>query len=83
MEAIIAIVSTNLVTGFLRNYVYKKWGSTGVQVALFLVSLAVSAVIALKDSNMAVKKVMEVAVALFMSAMALYEVLWKKLPKFE
>lgn len=83
METIAMVLFTNIGTQFFKKYVYPKYGATGVQAVLFIVSLFVSGVMLVKESNFAVKKFFEVGSAVFMVAITTYEVLWKKFTMFK
>lgn len=82
MTPYIIVVLVNIATSFFKKVVFPKFGATGVQVILFVLSMLAAFVVYYNGINPSFAHVAGIAVKIFMSAIVLYEVLLKKFDVF-
>lgn len=74
------VVAVNVLTALVKKYVYPKYGRTGVQVVVFV--LAVIGAVYMRYGA-SVEAYATAAIAIFTTAIALYEVLWSRIAFFK
>jgi len=79
---IIIVVAINLLTQVLKKFIFPKWGKFGVQAFVFLLALVGTGVYSLYASNVEFQALVAKALQLLTGAIALYELILKRLPIF-
>ena len=83
MTPFISVFLVNIATSFFKKWIYPKFGSTGVQLVLAMLSVVAALVFYFKGINASFAHILQVSTGIFLSAMALYEVLLKKFNIFK
>lgn len=76
IEPAVAVVLINLLTTLAKRYIVPKWGATGVQVIVALLALIAAWYLQYGGS---LEMYVAAAGSYFALAIALYEVLWKRI----
>ncbi|MBX4188111.1 MAG: hypothetical protein KW793_03175 [Candidatus Doudnabacteria bacterium] len=79
LTATIMIVATNLLVTFIKKYIQPKYGAIGVHVLVFLIALGVVSVQSLMTQFLPFKLFIQDVAGLGITAIATYEILWKRL----
>jgi multisubunit Na+/H+ antiporter MnhC subunit len=70
---------TNIFSQFLKGYVAKKWGATGVLVTVFIVSFVISIGWYFIKSSESLMVVFQQGLMILSASIALYEIILKRL----
>ena len=81
VEIIIAL-GINILTAFLKQYIYPKFGSIGVQVAVFALALVGAVGYGFYQQSLMFQQVIIQALGTLAIAISVYEVILKRLPFF-
>lgn len=76
---IVGAFALSLLTQFVKNIVFPKYGATGVHILMFILACLGVVCVGLYTSMPSVAKIIEEGLALLASAIAMYEVLLSKL----
>lgn len=71
---IITILGVNILTSFLKKYVYPKFGKTGVQFVLFVLCFIGATLWSLKEKYTSIGTFIATGTAIFMMSISFYEV---------
>lgn len=82
LTAISVVFAVNVLTSFLKKFVFKKLGSGGVQITVFVLALIGALYMTYAGQFPTIKVWIESALGIFSFAVALYEVILNRIPAF-
>lgn len=80
---IVTILGINVLTSFLKKYIYPKFGKVGVQFTLFILCFIGATLWSLKEKYASIGAFFATGMAIFMMAISLYEVVLQYFPIFK
>lgn len=83
MTELALVFSINVLTSFVKRWVYPKWGKTGTQVLAFVLALIGAMYYMYLKDNANVSTYVSAVIGLFSIAVAFYETILSKIPVFK
>lgn len=76
---IASVIALNLMVQIVKRYIKPKWGEVGIHVFTFTVSLVVIVAVQIVNAHPELMQAISYAGQLLVAAVALYEVIWKRI----
>ncbi len=81
MWTTLSILGLNALTGLCKKWIKPKWGEVGVHAFIFVIALIGTGIYQLYTKSFEVKMLIEQSAVYLMAAVALYEIILKKIFK--